>query len=114
MHQEKCIQPDGQCTEVVWCDFFNDQFNRRMKHFRKHFWQYVPGPYLEAQKLKEECSKEKVKKMSVSEKVILADKIYKAVGERHGNAVILDIGVSSVQPRINTKFKKKKHGSIEH
>ena len=105
MHQENCIQPNDPYTEVVWCDFFNDQFNRRLKHFRKNAWEYVRG--YDAGKLKEECSKEKLRKMTLSEKMILAEKIYKAVEERHGSVDILDDGASSVQPRINTKFKKK-------
>mmetsp|Transcript_2559 Transcript_2559/g.5906 ORF Transcript_2559/g.5906 Transcript_2559/m.5906 type:complete len:275 (+) Transcript_2559:467-1291(+) len=105
LHQEECKSPEGMQAEVVWFDHFNEQFDRRMKRFKKAWWSY--GSYEDARMLHATYTTAKLQTMSIAEKMIVAKKVYKIVEAKHGSVAILDIGHHAIQPRINQKFKKK-------
>ena len=85
----------------------NEQLNRRMKRFyREYFWDTFLD-YNCGVRLVEECPKEKFFTLSLQKKIVFAEKVYVEVRKRHKSEEILDMGSARVQPRIDSKFRKK-------
>ena len=119
-HKEHCKSPNDPNAEVVWFDHMNDLLNRRMGRFYRgkapstignpYRYQANSNPYMPngvANASKRECSSEDFFNLPLQEKIAFAEKVYAEVRKRHKSEEILDIGSARVQPRIDSKFKKK-------
>ena len=104
-HKEHCKDIGNQQIEVVWVDAMDELMNRRMKRFfaNPHYY----AGYSSAYSLGQSHSYNDFVEYSFKKKLDVAEKVYRAVRGKHKDVTILDIGSSSVQPRIDQKFRKK-------
>ena len=106
-HKDKCKAPDDPHAEVIWFDQMNDKLHFRMNRFYRQPYVYVPHrDHRFIASLLDECPREIFFTLPLQKKISFAEKVF-AVIRKYKSEEILDIGTVRVQPRIDSKFKKK-------